>query len=144
MRRQQDGTNPHRRKLEMAKLRESKREQHGFTLIEIIAVLVILGILAVVAVPKYLDLQTEARNSATQGLIAAAQSQLSMGYAANRMNSQVSTDPSKECAKVKVSAGGATAGTVTCKETDWKADVTITATVPNGTPTTATWSNPGI
>lgn len=38
--------------------------ESGFTLLEIIAVLVILSILAVVAVPKYFDLQTQARNRA--------------------------------------------------------------------------------
>ena len=42
------------------KLRKHIRDQKGFTLIEIIAVLVILGILAAIAIPKYLDMRKEA------------------------------------------------------------------------------------
>ena len=38
--------------------------QKGFTLVEIIAVLVILGILAVVAVPRYIDLTSNAKKNA--------------------------------------------------------------------------------
>jgi prepilin-type N-terminal cleavage/methylation domain-containing protein len=42
------------------KLRKHISNQKGFTLIEIIAVLVILGILAAIAIPKYLDMRREA------------------------------------------------------------------------------------
>ena len=40
------------------------KNEEGFTLIEIIAVLVIMGILAAVAIPKFFDLQSKAREKA--------------------------------------------------------------------------------
>ena len=45
------------------------RGEEGFTLIEIIAVLIVLGILAAVAVPRYVDLSANAKNRAVDAAI---------------------------------------------------------------------------
>lgn len=44
------------------------KRQGGFTLIELVVVIVILGILAVTAAPRFLNLQSDAKISALQGL----------------------------------------------------------------------------
>jgi MSHA pilin protein MshA len=55
------------------KMSINMQKQNGFTLIELVVVIIILGILAVTAAPKFINLQTDARQSALQGVKGAIQ-----------------------------------------------------------------------
>lgn len=65
--------------------------EKGFTLIELIVVIVILGILAAVAIPKYQDLTNEARTAASEGVLGAAKGAAVMKFAKNLASGNTST-----------------------------------------------------
>ena len=56
------------------------KKQQGFTLIELVVVIVILGVLAVTAAPKFINIQADARTSTLQGVKAAMESAAAMVY----------------------------------------------------------------
>ena len=65
----------------MQRIRSRIRDQRGFTLIEIVMVIVLLGVLAAIAIPKYVDMKKDAQEATADGIVASVSSAAAIGYA---------------------------------------------------------------
>jgi prepilin-type N-terminal cleavage/methylation domain-containing protein len=64
--------------------RKKMKDQRGFTLIELVMVIVILGVMAAVAIPKYYGIKKDAERSAAKGLFGGMQGTIANYYAKNK------------------------------------------------------------
>ena len=72
-----------------------KLTEKGFTLIEIIAVLVILGIIAALAVPRFVDLENNARQKAIDTIVSEINARESLTWANHKISTSGYVDDAK-------------------------------------------------
>ena len=124
-----------------------KQIQRGFTLIELVMVIVILGVLAAVAIPKFVDLKGDAVAAATQGVAGALSSAAAIKYAARNISTSkgVAVTDCSDMSSASIMQGGLPSGyTITAGAVAAGASVNCTLTNAGPPSTTATFTAIGI
>ena len=74
------------------------RAQAGFTMIELIVVIVILGVLAATALPKFIDMRGDAEDAAIKGVAGAAAAAMNLNFSGCALTNNIVT--ANKCVKI--------------------------------------------
>ncbi|EKD71866.1 MAG: hypothetical protein ACD_46C00080G0001 [uncultured bacterium] len=120
-----------------------KEKQLGFTLIELVIVIAIIGILSAVAIPKFIDLSSNAQSAATNSVAGALSAANASNYASRKLSSSLGVAVAN-CTDVANALQGGLPSGYTITSAAAAADTSVTCTLSGPSSTSATFTATGI